>query len=409
MNDEAVMPEARDEKTQFKPRGHTLTENPVESKTRTASRQVSGRTRHASVRKSPDGLTNEFPDKTRPVSKPESPYRKAVVNSNASRFNRDANVSMGENESDPALLKGRFVLEELLGVGGMGVVYKAKDLLKVEAQDRDPYVAIKVLTDEFKAHPEAFMALQRESRKTQRIAHPNIVTVFDFDRDGDTVFMTMEYLDGLPLDKLIGQYRSVGLPASEAFKILEGISAALSYAHAQNIIHSDFKPGNIFVSDKGTAKVIDFGIARAVAKVERREESADDKTLFDAGNLGALTPAYASSEMLEGEAPDVRDDIYALGCIAYELHTGAHPFNRIHANEAKRQKLKAKRILRLSKAQWHAIEKALAFDRGNRTSSVDLFWEEFSRESKSYSRWIPFAAMFTAAIAGALALQKGLI
>lgn len=403
------MPDTHDEKTQFKPRGYSLTENPVESKTRIASREVSGRTRHASVRKSPDGLTNEFPDKTRPVSKPEFGYDKAAVSSNATRFNRDTSLSISANETDSALLKGRFVLEDLLGAGGMGVVYKAKDLLKVEAQDRDPYVAIKVLTDEFKAHPEAFMALQRESRKTQRIAHPNIVTVFDFDRDGDTVFMTMEYLDGQPLDKLIGQYRSVGLPASEAFKILEGISAALSYAHAQNIIHSDFKPGNIFVSDKGAAKVIDFGIARAVAKVEQREESSDDRTVFDAGNLGALTPAYASLEMLEGEAPDVRDDIYALGCIAYELHTGAHPFNRIHANEAKRQKAKAKRIPGLSKTEWHAIEKALAFERENRTSSVDLFWEEFARESKSYWRWLPFAAIFTAAIAGTLALQKGLI
>jgi len=115
-------------------------------------------------------------------------------------------------EDGQQLLKNRFIFEKVLGAGGMGVVYKAKDLLKVEAQDRDPYVAIKVLSDEFKTHPEAFIALQRESRKTQRIAHPNIVNVHDFDRDGDNVFMTMEYLEGKPLDKLISDYKSTGLP-----------------------------------------------------------------------------------------------------------------------------------------------------------------------------------------------------
>lgn len=299
------------------------------------------------------------------------------------------------------VLKGRFVLEELLGAGGMGVVYKAKDLLKIEAQDRDPYVAIKVLIDEFKAHPEAFIALQRESRKTQRIAHPNIVTVYDFDRDGDTVFMTMEYLDGKPLDKLIAQYRSVGLPHPEVIKIIEGMCAALIYAHAQNIIHSDFKPGNIFVNSKGIAKVIDFGIARAVAKVEHREESVDDRTVFDAGNLGALTPAYASLEMLEGKNPDVRDDIYALGCIAYELFTGSHPFNRVHADEAKRQKIKPKKISGLSKRQWKAIEHALAFDREDRTQSVELFWQEFTRSASRAGVFFLFTVLLLGGSVGA--------
>jgi serine/threonine protein kinase len=315
--------------------------------------------------------------------------------------NRKTVAATQSSSDSQTVLKGRFVLEELLGAGGMGVVYKAKDLLKIEAQDRDPYVAIKVLIDEFKAHPEAFIALQRESRKTQRIAHPNIVTVYDFDRDGDTVFMTMEYLDGKPLDKLIAQYRSVGLPHDEVVKIIEGMCAALIYAHAQNIIHSDFKPGNIFVSNKGIAKVIDFGIARAVAKVEHREESIDDRTVFDAGNLGALTPAYASLEMLEGKNPDVRDDIYALGCIAYELFTGVHPFNRVHADEAKRQKLKPKKIPGLSRRQWQAIEHALAFERENRTQSVELFWQEFTRSASQLGKYIFLVALLIGGAAGA--------
>lgn len=283
-------------------------------------------------------------------------------------------------EAPHGLLKNRFLLQDVLGAGGMGVVYKAKDRLKIEAQDRDPYVAIKVLSDEFKSHPEAFIALQRESRKTQRIAHPNIVNVHDFDRDGDMVFMTMEFLDGKPLDKLLSQYRGVGLPKEDCLKILEGICSALEYAHAENIVHADLKPGNIFVTNRGVPKVFDFGIARAVAKAERSDDNLEDKTVFDAGNLGALTPAYASLEMLEGSPPDRRDDIYALGCIAYEIFSGEHPFNRVHADDAARQKLKARRIPGLNKYQWRAIESCLAFRREDRMVSVADFWKAFTHK-----------------------------
>lgn len=336
---------------------------------------------------------------TRPIQKPATPNPTSPNPASQNVSARTDSTQIGDRapkntalKSDYGVLKNRFIFEEVLGAGGMGVVYKAKDLLKIEAQDREPYVAIKVLSDEFKAHPEAFIALQRESRKTQKIAHPNIVTVYDFDRDGDTVFMTMEYMEGKPLDKLINQYRSVGLPIEDVHKILEGISAALMYAHAQDIIHSDFKPGNIFVSNKGIAKVFDFGIARAVAKAEHREESYDDRTVFDAGNLGALTPAYASLEMLEGEAPDVRDDIYALGCIAYELFTGEHPYNRMHADEAQRQKVKLAKIPNLTKNQWRAIERALAFKREDRTESVEAFWEEFTKK-KTHTLKVIFASL----------------
>ena len=286
------------------------------------------------------------------------------------------------------VLKGRFVLEKILGAGGMGVVYRAKDLLKVEAKDRDPYVAIKVLGEDFKSHPEAFIALQRESRKTQRIAHPNIVNVYDFDKDGDTVFMTMEYLDGIPLDKLIKKHRATGLPRADVWRILDGLCAALAYAHQQNIIHSDLKPGNIFVTKQTRTKVFDFGIARAVAKAEHLEETEDDKTLFDAGKLRALTPTYASLEMLEGEAPDVRDDIYALGCIAYEMYTGRHPYKRKNAREALKRGLKPKRIEGISKRQWRVIERSLALRRDDRIGTVREFWSLLSKKyRRPYAVW----------------------
>ncbi len=332
-----------------------------------------------------DDKTAFQPRRTPPASGDDGMSTIPPVTSDPTKLNQNSPQQLSESAANGVqdMLKGRFVFEKVLGAGGMGVVYKAKDLLKVEAQDRDPYVAIKVLGEEFKAHPEAFIALQRESRKTQRIAHPNIVNVHDFDRDGDTVFMTMEYLEGKPLDKLIAQYKATGLPEEDVWKILEGISAALIYAHDQKIIHSDFKPGNIFVTKNGVAKVFDFGIARAVAKAEAIEDSVEDKTVFDAGNLGALTPAYASLEMLEGKTPDPRDDLYALGCIAYEMFTGNHPFNRVHANEAMRQKLKPKRIPFLPKRKWRVIEKALAFKREDRLKSVDEFWRELHKKSNA--------------------------
>ena len=310
---------------------------------------------------------------------------------------QDGSLSPIQNNSDQyafnnlltnKILKNRFVLEDILGTGGMGIVYKAKDLLKVEANDRNPYLAIKVLSDEFKTHPEAFVSLQRESRKSQGIAHPNIVNVYDFDRDGDIVFMTMEYMSGKSLDNLIRQYKTTGLPTEDGWGIIKGICQALIYAHAENIVHSDFKPGNVFVCDNGITKVFDFGIARAVSEAETfdndfldkaRSQSkgiSNDKTIFDAGNLGALTPPYASLEMLQGEKPDIRDDIYALGCVAYEMFAGVHPFNKLPANEAQKKNLKPRRIPQLGNRQWKAIEKALAFKREDRLESVKQFLTE---------------------------------
>jgi serine/threonine protein kinase len=292
------------------------------------------------------------------------------------------------------LLKGRFVLEEILGIGGMGVVYKAKDLLKVEAQDKDPYVAIKVLSEEFRTHPEAFISLQREAKKAQHIANHNTVKVYDFDRDGDVVFMTMEYMVGQPLDQMVKQYHATGLPPNETWSILHGMCLALIHAHSEDIVHSDLKPGNVFVTENGTAKIFDFGIARAVQKIDR-SHSEQDRTVFDAGNLGALTPAYASREMLLGQVPDVRDDIYALGCIAYEMLTGDHPFTRLPADEAYDKKLKPKRIQGIKKRYWKAIEAALAFERKDRIISVEAFYKQITEHKKSSGAlWFSFALTF---------------
>ena len=283
---------------------------------------------------------------------------------------KQATAQPGETLQVGSVLKGRFVFEELIGRGGMGEVYKARDLRKEEAQDRNPYVAVKILNDSFKSHPDSLKALQRESRKAQNLAHPNIVNVFDFDRDGGNVYMTMEFLDGEPLDELVKTIRGRGLEEKKALKLVNDMGHALAYAHKNGVVHSDFKPGNAFLTRDGTVKVFDFGIARAT-KVAG--DADGEKTLFDAGELGALTPAYASYEMLEGEEPDARDDIYALACVAYELLTGQHPFNKLPANQAKAKGLTPEPVKGLSRGQWKGLLRGLAFDRKDRSPDVDSF------------------------------------
>ena len=268
-------------------------------------------------------------------------------------------------------LNGRFVLEECIGFGGMGTVYRALDLRKLEASDRKPYIAIKVLNVQFRGHPKSLITLQREAKKAQALAHPNIVTVYDFDRDGSVVYLTMEYLAGRPLSQILRAPGFSGMPYADVLRIVGGISRALGYAHQQGFVHCDLKPGNIFLTDKGEVKVIDFGIARAFHKPEDDVEA----TVFDPGSLGGLTPAYASPEMVEHREPDPRDDIYGLACFTWEMLTGRHPFNRLSGAEARAAGMKLERPRQLAYRQWHALKAALSFDRAARTPSIEAFMQ----------------------------------
>ncbi|CAE6741575.1 serine/threonine protein kinase [Paraburkholderia haematera] len=276
-------------------------------------------------------------------------------------------------------LNNRFVLEECLGVGGMGTVYKALDLRKLEASDRKPYVAIKVLNVQFRGNPNSLVALQREARKAQVLAHRNIITVYDFDRDGPIVYLTMEYLTGKPLSQLLRTPGYKGMPVRAALPIVRGMCNALAYAHEHGFVHCDFKPANVFLTTNAEVKVIDFGIAR----VFQRPEEESDATVFDPGSLGALTPAYASPEMIEHREPDPRDDIYALGCITYELLTGHHPFDRLSATQARNADFKPLRPPNLDAKQWRALRAALSFDRNTRMPSVVRFIAEFDNEARA--------------------------
>jgi serine/threonine protein kinase len=282
-----------------------------------------------------------------------------------------------------SVLRERFELVEELGSGGMGVVYKAIDQREIENRGREPYVAIKVLNEDFKRHPESARALQRESKKAMRLAHPNIVLVRDFDRDHGNVYMVMELLHGQPLDQLVLKRYPHGMPLEMVIPIVSGLGAALSHAHQEGILHADFKPSNAFLTSKNLVKVLDFGVARAALALDR-----GDSTLFDPAKLNAVSPAYASIEMLIGAAPDARDDIYALACVTYFLLTGRHPYNGIDAIKARDAALTPARVKSLADHQWRALRSALVFERWERTPSVKQFVQQFCSDRSERPRMI---------------------
>jgi len=291
-------------------------------------------------------------------------------------------------------VRDRFVLESLLGVGGMGAVYRAIDKRKQEAEDENPYVAIKLLSEDFRRHPKAFISLQRETQKTQTLAHPNIVTVYDFDRDGDVVYMTMEQLDGKTLEELIRESAGEALDRQQALSIIRGIATGLSYAHSKGIVHSDLKPGNIFVTKTGQVKVLDFGIARIV-----QENAVKDQ--FDAGELDALTPSYASIEMINRCDPDRRDDIYALGVIACELLGGSHPYKRKMATDALEQKLSPK-LPDVGRLLKKVLNSAVELKVENRAESLDKWLRKLDFALGGYKKLLGVFVLVICAVIGDL-------
>jgi len=267
-------------------------------------------------------------------------------------------------------IKGRFMLEAVLGAGGMGTVYKAIDLRRQEANDYNCYVALKILHESVKDHPSAYVSMQQEASKTQRLQHKNIVTVNDFDRDGETIYITMEYLEGRSLGDLQKYGYPSGIPLPKLCDILTKVASALAFAHQHHIIHCDFKPGNVFVTHDDAVKVIDFGIAKSSSTAEQ------DMKLHNDSIMAACTPSYATKELFYGEEPLPSDDVYALACVTYKMLTGKHPYHGHGAVEAERLGLKPERIKQLTHSQWKGLLRGLSFSRKLRTRTVEKFLNE---------------------------------
>lgn len=214
-------------------------------------------------------------------------------------------------EASPSGKKlGRYEILEEIGQGGMGVVYKGRDPII------DRLVAIKTIRfdrlyegNERKSLKERFFV---EARAAGKLIHPHIVTIFDVGEDGGVAYIAMEYVEGTTLGGYVARDRL--LPVEDAVQSMIETAMALDFAHQQGIIHRDVKPSNIMRTGKGPIKVMDFGIAKLPTS-----------TLTQAGSIMG-TPSYMSPEQIHGWPIDGRSDLFALGCVLYELLTGAKPF-----------------------------------------------------------------------------------
>lgn len=219
-------------------------------------------------------------------------------------------------------------------------------------------IAVKVLNRKSAEDPENAQRLIREFRCMQQLAHPGIAKVLDLACDTDPCFLTMELLDGQPLNRRL----KTSLSAQSAFRILTECAEALAYAHEQGVVHGDLKPGNVFVVADGTVRLLDFG-------------SASDRSESPAPRHSLATPAYASPQVLQLQAPDGRDDLFSLGCVAYELFSAKHPFERLSSREAHRRNLRPAWVPSIPARYFAHINRLLAWERDDRPGSAREFLE----------------------------------
>ncbi|MNQ50032.1 Serine/threonine-protein kinase PknH [compost metagenome] len=219
----------------------------------------------------------------------------------------------------PELLCGRYKIERLLGVGGMGAVYRARDLLREVHGEPAAHVALKTLSSEFAEHPDANSLLHSEFALTSRLHHPNIVRAchFDLDPASQQAFFTLELLKGSTLDQLLDAYPS-GLPWVQAREIALPLIDALIHAHAHDVLHGDIKPGNILLCEQGPI-LFDFGLAQL------DESARAGLPQLNRQRFTALTPRYAAPELHQHAPLTAASETFAVACVLFELSCGRHP------------------------------------------------------------------------------------
>jgi serine/threonine protein kinase len=269
------------------------------------------------------------------------------------------------------VLRGRYRLQAILGQGRMGTVFEALDEYRVGLPTVGQRLALKLLHAEVAARPEFLGELLREFKEVQSLSHPNIVRVHEFDRDGELAFFTMELLQGTPLSRLLGANYQRTLDRSQALAIIRDVGAALAHAHSRGVIHGDVRPENIYITDAGEVRLVDFGAANTllcgprISDVELPQHTA------------VATTGYATRALLEGRQPDERDDLYALACVAYQLLAGQHPWPTHTVADAVALRTGPRRPAGLTRRQWQALRAGLSRDRGRRPSNVQQWLERF--------------------------------
>jgi eukaryotic-like serine/threonine-protein kinase len=250
------------------------------------------------------------PDDDEPISDGSSDeFLRAVA--------RSPSVRIAQRGSQDALLgttMGRYRLQELIGQGGMGVVYRAVD----ERLRRD--VAIKVLPTDLLDDRDRRRRFLREARLTAAITHPNIAMVHDVGEQGDHVFIAMELVRGRTLRAVLTD--GGPLAARDAIRIAVGVARGLAKAHEARIVHRDIKPDNVIVSDEHVVKILDFGLAKAYGDPDKPAESG----IATEPGRALGTPAYMSPEQAKARMVNGRSDVFSFGVMLYELVTATKPF-----------------------------------------------------------------------------------
>jgi serine/threonine protein kinase len=209
-----------------------------------------------------------------------------------------------------------YLITAKLGAGAMGEVYEAEDT------DLHRKVALKVLPQKLAANPDTLDRFKREARALAALNHPNIVAIYSVEQAGGTHFLTMELVEGRPLNELIP---SEGFSMEKLFALGIALSDALAAAHAKGIGHRDLKPSNVMINDQGWVKVIDFGLAKLFQPdLGAMDEAPTMYQTMEGQILG--TPAYMSPEQIEGRKVDHRTDIFSLGILLCEMATARRPF-----------------------------------------------------------------------------------
>lgn len=239
-----------------------------------------------------------------------------------------------------ATLGDRYEILSVLGAGGMGIVYKARD------RELSDLVALKMLKQDVWNNPVELERLKNELKLARRITHPNVLRTYDFGEFDGVPFISMEYVRGLTLRYMLDE--TGRLPFAAALRLAKQLCLGLGAAHKEGVIHRDIKPENLILEPNGNAKLMDFGIAQPVRKIA-------GQVTGDGMILG--TPHYLAPEQLEGREPDTRADIYACGMVIYEMFTGKLPFSGTTPMEIVQQHLNT--APRPPSEYWSSMPKAL--------------------------------------------------